>query len=376
MPTNEPGGSEQGREGSSLEDALHDCVVCGVILVDARNRIGLFTAEAAQMLGMSPDPKLNSSLDTLPAPLQTMVQEARASGRPVDERPIEVGGGQTASLRAGAVPAGDGKKGVVLVLKGLSLAGQSAESLRQLNRLAGLGTLSASMAHEIRNALVACKTFTDLLLEKHQDAELAGVVRRELGRIDAIVSRVLKFAGPNRAPFGAVHLHQTLEHSLRLVRPQMESKAIELEQSFQAAHDTVHGDDYELEQAFVNLMLNALDAMGPNGKLTVATEAVSAGAGSSGPRNSPAAPQQLRVTIRDTGVGIPAEKMDRLFEPFYTTKAGGTGLGLAITRQILRKHGGDIAARSDAGQGTTFTVVLPASPAPKGPCLALTGSAF
>jgi signal transduction histidine kinase len=243
-----------------------------------------------------------------------------------------------------------------------------------LDRLASLGTLSASMAHEIRNALVACKTFTDLLIEKHQDAELAGVVRRELGRIDAIVSRVLKFAGPNHAPFGAVHLHQTLEHSLRLVQPQMESKAIVLEQSFQAARDTVHGDDYELEQAFVNLLLNAVDAMGPNGKLTVATETVPASASPNASRKSAAA-RQLRVTIRDTGVGIPAEKMGRLFEPFFTTKAGGTGLGLAITRQIVREHGGDIAARSDAGRGATFTVLLPAGPAAKGPCLALTGSA-
>src|SRR4029077_13252434 len=115
----------------------------------------------------------------------------------------------------------------------------------------------------------------------------------------------------------------------------------------------VSGDDYELQQAFVNLLLNALEAMETNGTLTVATETV--------PANPPGANwPQLRVTFKDTGGGILPENMERLFEPFFTTKSGGTGLGLAITRRILQEHRGSITAESRPGEGTTFEILLPA----------------
>src|SRR6058998_2509687 len=125
------------------------------------------------------------------------------------------------------------------------------QKLRRLNRLASVGTLAASMAHEIKNALVAGKTFIDLLLEKHQDAELAEIVRRELGRIDALVSQMLKFAAPAKPAFSPVRLHDVLDHSLRLVQPQMGIKGIALRRLLQAAPDLVEADDYQLEQAFV-----------------------------------------------------------------------------------------------------------------------------
>jgi len=224
------------------------------------------------------------------------------------------------------------------------------ERLMQLDRLATLGTLAASMAHEIRNALVPGKTLVGLLLEKHPDAELAGMVRRELGRIDAIVTRMLKFSGSARLAFGEVHVHEVLEHSLRLVQPQLEGKYISLSRSFLAAPDLVRGDEYQLQQAFVNLFVNALEATGYKGTLSVTTETVSRGVGD---------PAQLRVTIKDNGTGIPPEVMGRLFEPFFTAKPHGTGLGLPITRRIVLEHHGDISVESQPGQGATFYVFLP-----------------
>jgi signal transduction histidine kinase len=233
------------------------------------------------------------------------------------------------------------------------------EKLRRLHRLASVGTLSASLAHEIRNALVAGKTFIDLLLEKHQDAELAGIVRREMGRIDSLVSQMLKFAGPAKPALSAVRLHDVLDHSLRLVQPQMGIKGIALRRLLQATPDLVEADDYQLEQAFVNLFLNALDAMGPDGTLTVATEVLSTGDASDGRHNS-TAHKQLRVTIKDTGIGFSPENAARLFEPFFTTKQNGTGLGLPITRQIIQEHGGEIALESQPNEGATFRILLPA----------------
>jgi signal transduction histidine kinase len=198
----------------------------------------------------------------------------------------------------------------------------------------------------------------DLLAEKHQDAELAEIVRREMGRIDSIVSQMLRFAAPAKRTFSAVRLHEVLNHSLRLVQPQLQSKAIALSRSIRAAQDVVEGDDHQLQQAFVNLFLNALEAMEPHGTLTVATETVETAAAPKGARQ-PGGARQLRVTIKDTGPGISAENMGRLFEPFFTTKKGGTGLGLPITRRIIEEHRGVLQLESQPNQGATFSILLP-----------------
>ena len=236
--------------------------------------------------------------------------------------------------------------------------GQIEQDLRRLQRLASLGTLSASVAHEIKNALVAGRTFIDLLLEKHKDAELAELVRRELSRIESIVNQMLKFAGSAKPTFTPVRVHETLEHSLRLVQAQLDSKAITLNRIFQAGSDQVEGDECQLQQVFVNLFLNALEAMGLHGTLTVATELMSGEQAPASLRDS-AQVGHLRVTVKDTGVGIAPENVARLFEPFFTTKPSGTGLGLSITRRIIQEHGGDITLESQPNHGTTFSILLP-----------------
>jgi len=164
---------------------------------------------------------------------------------------------------------------------------------------------------------------------------------------------MLKFGGPARPELGQVRLHDVLEHSLRLVQPRLEDNQVALTRSFQAVTDTVKGDERQLQQAFVNLLLNALDAMGPNGSLSVATELV--------PPEGADGRAQVQVAIKDNGPGIPPEQVGRLFEPFFTTKPNGTGLGLSITRRIILDHQGDIRVESQPGQGTAFNILLPAA---------------
>lgn len=222
--------------------------------------------------------------------------------------------------------------------------------MRRLDRLAGLGMLSAGMAHEIKNSLVAINTFVGLLLQKGEDQELSETVRRELRRIDTLVSQMLQFAAPGKNEFATVHVHDLLDHSLRLVEHQLHSKFISLNRRYTAAPDTVSGDEYQLQQAFMNLLFNAIEAVGANGVLTVSTEI----AGKK-PRG-----RRVRVHIQDTGMGIPLENLPRLFEPFFTTKKNGTGLGLAICQRIVHEHGGDITAQSETRKGATFSISLPA----------------
>jgi signal transduction histidine kinase len=190
----------------------------------------------------------------------------------------------------------------------------------------------------------------DLLLEKNPDAELSEVMGREMKRIDALLSQTLRVANPPKPRVAAVHVHEVLDHSLRLVQHQINEKLVSLQRRFDATSDVVNGDGYQLEQSFMNLMLNALEAMGANGELTIATEIVPAPG-----KNS----AQLAISIRDTGIGVAPENMERLFETFFTTKQNGTGLGLAITRRIIHEHDGEITAQSQVHKGTTFRITLP-----------------
>jgi len=223
----------------------------------------------------------------------------------------------------------------------------SGEKMQRLDRLANLGMLSAGMAHEIKNGMVAVKTFVDLLLEKNRDAELGEIVGREMERINAIVTQMLRIAAPGPSAFRIVRVHGLLDHSLRLVEHQISGKLISLERDYRAAPDTVLGDEFQLQQAFMNLLFNAIEAMGANGVLTVGTETTGGG--------------QLRVQIHDTGTGIAPENRARLFEPFFTTKKNGTGLGLAISRRIVLEHRGTITGQSETNKGSTFSILLPVS---------------
>jgi signal transduction histidine kinase len=228
----------------------------------------------------------------------------------------------------------------------------SEQSMRRLDRLASLGLLSAGMAHEIKNSLVAINTFVGRLLENGEDQEFSETVRRELRRIDTLVSQMLRFAAPGRNEFATVHVHDLLDHSLRLVEHQIKGKFISLNRRYTAAPDTLSGDEYQLQQAFMNLLFNAIEATGMNGTLTVSTEIAGAKPGE----------RSLRIHIQDTGMGIPPENLPHLFEPFFTTKKNGTGLGLAICQRIVHEHAGDITAHSEVKKGATFSLSLPALP--------------
>jgi len=328
-----------------------------VILIDHTRKVLALTSGIQQILG-SALPELGPTrLDQLPAALSALAEEALAPGGPSANRIIQISGGCTwLRVNALAVDDGTGRRSVALVLSDWTPIRQAEQQMARLDRLANLGTLAAGMAHEVKNALVACKTFIDLLLEKNAEGELVEIVRREMGRIDSLVSRMLKFGGLGSGKQSVVHVHEILEHSLRLLEPQMEDKAITLMRALEAAPDLVLADDHELQQAFVNLLLNAVEAMGLKGTLTVTTRVEIGGEKTPSGNGRP----QLCLSIEDTGAGVPDHVLSHLFEPFVTTKPSGTGLGLAITRQIVHQHRGTIRVRSQLGQGTTFTISLPA----------------
>jgi two-component system sensor histidine kinase HydH len=352
-----PGGSIEktgGLPAGSPASLLQECLACGVMVVGARERITACTAEAAGYLHAEAARLENASINSLPAPLPELIRAA-SSGKAVTNREIEIQTppGAATVLRASFLPVKTrASSQVVVVLSNLASAPVFERNLRRLDRLASLGALSASMAHEIKNGMVAVQTFVDLLAQKNQDAELAGVAGRELQRINTIVTQMLRFAAPKAAAFSTVPAHELLDHSLRLLQHQIGAKMISLRRDYQAAPDTVHGDDAQLQQVFMNLLLNAIEAMGTNGVLTVATEIAESGGR-----------RLLKIHIQDTGVGVAQENLGRLFEPFFTTKKHGTGLGLAISKSVALEHHGAIEVRSEIAKGSTFTLTLPVSDA-------------
>jgi signal transduction histidine kinase len=351
------------KAGLNLAGVFHHCFGCAWVAIDERRRIADISPEAEHITQLSARQVKNQPFEILPSPLQKIIRETFSTGKSVRARRIKVptaGEGEIPiRLSTVAVRTATGRRfAVIAVMSDLSPAEKLGQTIQRLERLASIGMLSTSMAHEIKNALVAVRTFIDLLLEKNQDAELAEIVSREMRRVNSLVSQMLKFAGPAKPACSSTRVHELLDQSLRMVQHQLEGKLIAVRRAYVAASDVIKGNDHQLQQAFVNLFLNAADAMGPNGELSVATEQVSAGATHAG-RGSAKNRPHVRITIKDTGVGIAPENTGRLFEPFFTTKKNGTGLGLAITQQIIQEHGGTIAVESLVNQGTAFHIHLP-----------------
>jgi len=350
-------------ETLNLTPALRDCLSPGVLVVSHRGHMLTCTPEAELLLGLSPGKSANGSLTLLPAALQQLVREVLVTQRAVNSSnlPVLHHGRNPRRLHVNALPlpSGTTTPQVLVVLNDLTGFQQLEQSVARLDRLATIGTLSTSMAHEIKNALVAVKAFVDLLLEKNKDAELASIVGREMNRVNSIVRQLLKFGSPASPTHSTVRLHDVLEHSLHMVQHQLDGKLISITRSFNATPDAVQGDDCQLEQVFVNLFLNAIEATGDSGTLTVATELLSAlPPGFQLPQ--PTDQRHLRVIVADTGMGVEPEHLDRMFEPFFTTKSHGTGLGLPITRRIVQEHNGQITVHSEPKKGTTFSIILPA----------------
>jgi signal transduction histidine kinase len=258
--------------------------------------------------------------------------------------------------------------GAVVMIYDISRVKRLEQNVQRAHRLSSIGTMAAGMAHEIKNPLVSIKTFTQLLLNRYHDEDFrqtfSDVVPNEVERIDTIVSQLLDFARPRPTRFDDHDIREVVAKVLRLVENQARKKDVELVVEMPDEPLDIRGDEQQLHQVFLNLVLNAVDAMGESRerRLTVSGEHARMHL-----RRNGHVPMLdvlcARVVIRDTGCGIAAEELDGIFTPFFTTKEFGTGLGLSVVHGIVTDHGGQIDVESVPGRGTTFTVSLPAAQA-------------
>lgn len=352
------------------QDFLREFFSPALIFVSEQRIIQGLDAGAERLLDRRAEELLHGPCALLPYALSELIEETFSTREPVTDRLVPYASPERGEglWRVNTMPihgASGGVTAVILALHDYSLARQWEQDVRRLDLLASIGTLSLNSAHEIKNAMVAIRTFLDLLLRRNQEMELAGIASREIQRIDALVSRMLRFAVPTTTPFSSLQITEALETTLRLLQSQIEASSIRLTRSFQAEPDWVRGDPAQLQQAFLNLFFNALESMGAGGELSVSTELIR---GASVPADERAGLEALlEITIRDTGVGIAPEHLGRLFDPFFTTKPHGTGLGLPITQRIIREHDGVIRVESEPGRGTVFRITFPLQPPPAKP---------
>lgn len=237
---------------------------------------------------------------------------------------------------------------------------QAYERVKERDRLAALGEMAAGLAHEIRNPLGAIKGAAQLLMTSDgkpaaDSTEFLEIIVEEANRLNNVVTRFLDYARserPGREGAGKVDLNTVVRKTEQLLRQDL-AKNIELRVRIDDHLPQIAGDPESLMQVFLNLGQNAVQAMPDGGTLEILTTRRR--------RSRLGYGQFAEVRFRDTGIGIPRDKLKKLFIPFYTTKQKGTGLGLAISHRIINQHGGTIEVRSTIGQGSTFSVFLPAA---------------
>jgi two-component system, NtrC family, sensor kinase len=245
----------------------------------------------------------------------------------------------------------EGLAGAIEISKDITRDIMMQRSLMQQEKLASIGRISAGVAHEINNPLTTVLTTAMLLQEDltpedplYQDLD---IIARETLRCRKIVSSLLDFARQSHLKKETLEINPIVAESVALARKQAGFKGIQITHLLADGLPAVLADRNQLQQAFINLLVNAIEATAPGGAIEVATRC--------DPRRI-----EIRVVISDTGYGMPSDVQEKIFDPFFTTKESGTGLGLAITHGIIEQHGGRIDVDSTPGQGTTFMIILPA----------------
>jgi PAS domain S-box-containing protein len=256
--------------------------------------------------------------------------------------------------------------GAIVTFVDLTPIRQAEERARQVDRLATLGRFTSSVAHEIRNPLTGIGTGVQCLARaipagdpQHENLRF---IQHEIHRLDGIVQDLFNATHQRRLELVVAPVEDTLERAVRCVSPLFERGDVALEIAATPGLPPVAHDSHQLEQVFINLLKNAVEASAGGTKVWVRLFT----SGPAGPATrsvvAPPTPGTLTVAVEDQGCGIPAEALATLFEPFFTTKRSGTGLGLYVCHDIVKRHGGQLAVDSEPGRGSRFILELPVVP--------------
>jgi two-component system, sporulation sensor kinase E len=371
------------RERTFLE-TLFNTIEDGILVVDENGRILYLNQAVTELLGMQADAENQLLTRFLPDfDWQELAQFDEQGGARVIRQEFEISYPKQRYLHLYAAPLdgeGKGSSGVALILHDATEARQKTFEAIESERLQALTLLAASVAHEIGNPLnalhihlqlmereirklrnvqrgapVKVKRGKTVVAEEEQCRDEAGeiaaklenylaVAKGEITRLDYIVTQFLQAIRPTPPRLVLANLNEVVRETMELLRPELENRGLHIIEKPARGLPAVKLDPAQIKQALVNIIKNAMQAMNRGGELTVQTGAT---------------PDNVWVSVSDTGCGIPEDQLNRIFAPFFTTKTKGSGLGLMIVQRIVRDHGGRIDLESVPNKGTTFRVWLP-----------------
>ncbi|HSV56716.1 MAG TPA: ATP-binding protein [Magnetospirillaceae bacterium] len=348
---------ENERVGTVLDSMLDGIVVC-----DPSHRPSLFNKSAERLLPLTlPDvydrPIWENVADKEISQFlrETLVREETRMDR---EFALDAKGTtRLVSITVSPLVRDQRIRGTLIHLEDVTERRRKESQLRRAESLASLTTLAAGVAHEIKNPLGSLSIHVQLMrkaLKSYRDGH-SGAIRRyldvmdeEIDRLNRIVVDFLFAVRPIDINLRDTDLNGLLTDLLDFLAPEIERARVHLERNLSPAIPKLRLDSRYMKQAVLNLVQNALAAMPDGGTLTLSTDRAEDG---------------IRLSVGDTGIGIPEDNLPKIFEPYFTTKETGTGLGLTLTFKIVKEHGGDMSVRSKEGQGTLVTIVLPPPPA-------------
>ena len=348
------------REITSLKaytDNTLSSMTNGLITIDLEKRIvtanqtaeHLLRKKDREMVGLPMQEAFSASHPFCRMMSETLSEER---GRFHSELELKRGGGNLWLMASSSLLTdGEGKKiGALIVFQDITEIKVLEEKLKQADRLAALGTLSAGLAHEIKNPLSAIKTFVQLLPKKAENASFMEkfnvTVPREIDRINQLVEDLLELTRKRVRPMVDIDANRLILQVIDLHGEEMQRRHIMFENNLEKGFPLIHGDSETLYRAFSNLVINAIQAMPNGGSLSICSEMDHASS-------------VVKLIFKDTGIGMDAETSKNLFNPFFTTKDKGVGLGMALTQKIIEDHRGAIDVMSEKGIGTTFVLRLP-----------------
>ncbi|MBW2608140.1 MAG: PAS domain S-box protein [Deltaproteobacteria bacterium] len=341
----------------AFSDNLVENVPIGLIAVDDNQKIVSFNNVAEAVLGISIEKAIQKKAkEILPIELLNQIDNPDIKKGIVEEEiDCLVQDGRSIPLQVSATLLHDEDQtflGHVLLFKDLSEVQALRREIARNQRLASIGRLAAGVAHEIRNPLSSIKGFATYFKERYRenkdDQQTADIMIQEVERLNRVVGQLLEFARPINISRKPTSIAAIIEDSLRLVEREASIKNIKIETRFSSPVNEIFIDPDRINQVLLNLYLNAIEAMENGGRLSVVLLLDEEN-------------KWIKISVKDTGVGIKKEELAHVFDPYFTTKPSGTGLGLAIVHNIIDAHDGKMKVESSPKKGTTVTLFLPIS---------------
>jgi len=340
----------------NILESLND----GLIVVNRENRVVRWNRRLEELYGTRHEDAVGRQLHDVfdPTVNELLASASRESAEGAAFYRIPLArrreGGRRLLVNLATTPLRDADgaiAGTIIVIEDISSRVQLEEQLQISEKMASIGLLAAGVAHEVNTPLTGISSYTQMLLQNaapdDPSTRVLETIERQTFRAAKIVNGLLNLARPAQVDAGPVDLHAVINDVLSLLEHQLRNGRIQVRKELAASSPVVQAIEYKLQQVFLNLFMNARDAMSRGGWLTIAT--------------STSADGTAVVEVSDTGSGIPVDQLSRIYDPFFTTKdiGKGTGLGLSITYGIVQEHNGTITCESAVGQGTRFTLALP-----------------